>query len=111
MSAFARGPGNSVLRAGPVISLLLPSCAGRSILEQDATVGERLANAIGVGEVTPLSRRLSFLDHPLDLLDRYRVRRPSVLGASQQHDAEHSVDLVNRPPHQLRIRRAHSAGV
>ena len=75
MIAFAFGPGRLVFTCGTVVgmsscSFLLPARAARVVLEQDAAIGQLVADAVGGGEVAPLARGLALLDQPLDLLDR-----------------------------------------
>src|SRR4051812_38605123 len=97
MIACAFGPGTLVFRSGPVMlsrrSSLLPPRPGRIVFEEDAAVGEVLADAVGLGEITPLASRLALLDQPLDLLDRHR--RLGVFGAAKADHAEHLVELVD----------------
>src|SRR4029453_13432971 len=109
MSPFARGPGSAVLRAGPVISFLLPSGARRSVFQQHALLGQGNPDPIGLGEVAALTRRLARLDHALALFPRDRWLL--VLCTTQRHDAEHAIELIDRRSYQRCVVVALFAGI
>src|SRR3954471_7241553 len=105
MIACAFGPGRLVFRSGPVMpsrpSFLLPARPGGIVLEQDAAVGQLVADAVGGGEITALASRLALVDQPLDLVDRHW--RLCIFGAAEADHAQHLVELVDGRRNETRL--------